>query len=48
MEPFRYIRAQDNQSAIRAAAVNDAKFIAGGTNMLDLMKLNIEKAQAVG
>jgi xanthine dehydrogenase YagS FAD-binding subunit len=42
MESFRYIKAQDNQAAIRAARINEAKFIAGGTNMLDLMKLNIE------
>lgn len=42
MQPFSYIRAQDTQSAIRAAGVSEAKFIAGGTNMLDLMKLNIE------
>jgi xanthine dehydrogenase YagS FAD-binding subunit len=42
MEPFRFVRAQDNQAAIRAAGINEAKFIAGGTNMLDLMKLNIE------
>jgi xanthine dehydrogenase YagS FAD-binding subunit len=47
MEPFRYIRAQDNQSAIRAAGINNAKFIAGGTNMLDLMKLNIETPKQV-
>jgi xanthine dehydrogenase YagS FAD-binding subunit len=42
MEPFRYIKPHDNLAAIRAAGLNDAKFIAGGTNMLDLMKLNIE------
>jgi xanthine dehydrogenase YagS FAD-binding subunit len=47
MEPFRYLRVQDNQAAIRAAGVNDAKFIAGGTNMLDLMKLNIETPKQV-
>jgi xanthine dehydrogenase YagS FAD-binding subunit len=47
MEPFRYIRAQDNQAAIRAAGINEAKFIAGGTNMLDLMKLNIETPKQV-
>jgi xanthine dehydrogenase YagS FAD-binding subunit len=47
MEPFRYIRVQDNQAAIRAAGINDAKFIAGGTNMLDLMKLNIETPKQV-
>src|SRR3978361_1889854 len=42
MEPFRYIKAQDNQAATRAAGINKSKFIAGGTNVLDLMKLNIE------
>jgi xanthine dehydrogenase YagS FAD-binding subunit len=42
MEPFKLIRAQDDQSAIRAALLSNSKFIAGGTNMLDLMKLNIE------
>ncbi|WP_461453100.1 FAD binding domain-containing protein [Mucilaginibacter sp.] len=47
MQPFRYIRAHDNQAAIRAAGTNEAKFIAGGTNMLDLMKLNIENPKQV-
>jgi len=42
MEPFKFIRAQDDQSAIRNALTGGTKFIAGGTNMLDLMKLNIE------
>ena len=42
MEPFKLIRVQDNLTAIRAAGTNQSKFIAGGTNMLDLMKLNIE------
>lgn len=47
MEPFRFIRVQDNPAAIRAAEINGAKFIAGGTNMLDLMKLNIETPKQV-
>ena len=47
MEPFRFVKAQDNLTAIRAAGVNQAKFIAGGTNMLDLMKLNIETPKQV-
>lgn len=47
MQPFKYLRARDNQSAILAAGINDAKFIAGGTNMLDLMKLNIETPKRV-
>jgi xanthine dehydrogenase YagS FAD-binding subunit len=47
MEPFKFIRVQDDQSAIRAALISDSKFIAGGTNMLDLMKLNIETPKQV-
>jgi len=47
MEPFKFVKAQDNLTAIRAAGVNQAKFIAGGTNMLDLMKLNIETPKQV-
>jgi xanthine dehydrogenase YagS FAD-binding subunit len=47
MEPFKYLRVQDNQSAIQAAGIANVKFIAGGTNMLDLMKLNIETPKQV-
>src|ERR1700744_4627081 len=47
MQPFKYIRVQDNAGAIRAAGMSEAKFIAGGTNMLDLMKLNIETPKQV-
>ena len=43
MEPFKFTRAQDNNAAISMAALRDAKFVAGGTNIIDLMKLNIEK-----
>jgi xanthine dehydrogenase YagS FAD-binding subunit len=42
MKPFRYERASDVASACTAAAGPAAKFIAGGTNLLDLMKLQIE------
>ncbi|MBL3705114.1 xanthine dehydrogenase family protein subunit M [Sulfitobacter sp. BDSS02] len=43
MRPFSYERAGDAaQAAARAAEVEGAKFIAGGTNLLDLMKLEIE------
>ena len=38
MEPFKLVRAVDTTSAIHGGG----RFIAGGTNMLDLMKLNIE------
>jgi xanthine dehydrogenase YagS FAD-binding subunit len=47
MEPFKFFKAQDNQSAIKMAAAANTKFIAGGTNMLDLMKLNIEAPKQV-
>ncbi|MBB3649120.1 xanthine dehydrogenase YagS FAD-binding subunit [Rhizobium sp. BK619] len=44
MRPFTYERATTVQAAATAAAANpEAKFIAGGTNLLDLMKLEIEQ-----
>jgi len=42
MKPFRYERASGIASACTSAAEPTAKFIAGGTNLLDLMKLQIE------
>jgi xanthine dehydrogenase YagS FAD-binding subunit len=42
MKPFRYERAGSLASACASAAEPTAKFIAGGTNLLDLMKLQIE------
>ncbi len=43
MKPFTYERATSVQAAAKAAAsVQGARFIAGGTNLLDLMKLQIE------
>ena len=43
MKPFTYERAKSPaEAASSAARVNGAKFIAGGTNLLDLMKLQIE------
>ena len=42
MKPFRYERASAVASACTSAAEPGTKFIAGGTNLLDLMKLQIE------
>ena len=43
MRPFTYERATSAQAAVKVAAETpNAKFIAGGTNLLDLMKLEIE------
>ena len=44
MRPFTYERALDAAAAVKAAADNPgARFISGGTNLLDLMKLEIEQ-----
>jgi xanthine dehydrogenase YagS FAD-binding subunit len=44
MRAFSYEKATDPaQAAARAAAVEGARFIAGGTNLVDLMKLEIER-----
>ena len=42
MKPFHYERATAVTSACMSAAEPAAKFIAGGTNLVDLMKLEIE------
>ena len=46
MKPFSYTRADSSGAAV--AAVNsdrNAKFIGGGTNLLDLMKLDVEQPE---
>ncbi|MEK9212317.1 FAD binding domain-containing protein [Sphingomonas sp. 2378] len=42
MKPFDYARADSLATATRDGAVPGARFIAGGTNLLDLMKLQVE------
>ena len=43
MRAFTYERAKDAGAAARAVSANpSAKFIAGGTNLLDLMKIEVE------
>src|SRR5882757_10806946 len=42
MKAFTYQRATSPVEAAKAASAPGAKFIAGGTNLLDLMKLEIE------
>ncbi|RVB80718.1 MULTISPECIES: xanthine dehydrogenase family protein subunit M [unclassified Mesorhizobium] len=42
MRSFTYERASSPAEAAAAASAEGAKFIAGGTNLLDLMKLEIE------
>ena len=43
MRPFTYERATDARAAVAAVSRAGAKFISGGTNLLDLMKLEIEQ-----
>ena len=44
MRPFKYTRAADPNGATTALAANpQAKFLAGGTNLLDLMKEDVER-----
>jgi xanthine dehydrogenase YagS FAD-binding subunit len=44
MRPFKYVRASNADEAARAVALNpQAKFLAGGTNILDLMKEDVER-----
>jgi xanthine dehydrogenase YagS FAD-binding subunit len=42
MRPLRYLAAPDADAAVAAvAAAPDAAFLAGGTNLVDLMKLGV-------
>src|SRR5499425_2625991 len=43
MKAFTYERAADPRAAVAAVSRAGAKFISGGTNLLDLMKLEIEQ-----
>ena len=44
MRPFSYHRPADPIEAARLAAAHPgARFIAGGTNLLDLMKIDVEQ-----
>ncbi|MFC5911424.1 FAD binding domain-containing protein, partial [Streptacidiphilus monticola] len=43
MRPFRYVRAQDPQQAVALVAADpDARYLGGGTNLVDLMRLGVE------
>ena len=41
---FHYARANDVRDAVRQIAGDpNAKFVAGGTNLIDLMKMDVER-----
>ncbi|NEJ74503.1 xanthine dehydrogenase family protein subunit M [Rhizobium phaseoli] len=43
MRTFDYLRAEDTSTAIAEAAKPETSFLAGGTTLLDLMKLDVER-----
>src|SRR3954465_13856955 len=43
MNRFAYTRADTLSAALRASADPSARFIAGGTNLIDLMKYDVER-----
>jgi xanthine dehydrogenase YagS FAD-binding subunit len=45
MQPFSYVRPADAAAAIAAGHDASAKFLAGGTNLVDLMKGGVENPQ---
>lgn len=48
MKPFTYIQASDAAGAVNAVTSNKAaKFIGGGTNLIDLMRENIEHPDTI-
>jgi xanthine dehydrogenase YagS FAD-binding subunit len=48
MKPFRYARARSVEEAVDLASSTDnAKFVGGGTNLIDLMKLGVETPQTL-
>ena len=47
MRPFQYVRATDPVNAARACTPPTAKYLAGGTNLLDLMKEDVERPTAL-
>jgi xanthine dehydrogenase YagS FAD-binding subunit len=47
MRPFAYVKPLDVEAAVLAAAAPGAKFLGGGTNLVDLMREGIEQPDTV-
>ncbi len=47
MVPFSYTRADAPEAAVHAGAAPGARFLAGGTNLVDLMKYGVETPAAL-
>ncbi|WP_203311497.1 FAD binding domain-containing protein [Sphingomonas beigongshangi] len=47
MTPFTYFRADDTAGALRTGAGADARYLGGGTNLVDLMREGIERPRTL-
>ncbi|MCO6391172.1 xanthine dehydrogenase family protein subunit M [Aliihoeflea aestuarii] len=47
MKPFNYSRAADDKAAVTSARGQGARYLGGGTNLIDLMKHEIEQPDAL-
>jgi xanthine dehydrogenase YagS FAD-binding subunit len=47
VRPFRYVRADDAAQAIAAGGADGARFLAGGTTLVDLMRLDVMRPTSV-
>ncbi|RWP22519.1 xanthine dehydrogenase family protein subunit M [Mesorhizobium sp.] len=47
MRTFDYLRVEDTAAALAEAAKPETRFLAGGTTLVDLMKLNVERPARV-
>jgi len=47
MQVFQYNRVNDIEGAVGAGSATGVKFVAGGTTLIDLMKLNVEQPTTV-
>jgi xanthine dehydrogenase YagS FAD-binding subunit len=47
MNPFSYQRVTSSEQAVHAVAAHGTKFLGGGTNLIDLMKDNVERPTAL-
>lgn len=47
MRAFEYLRVDNVSAAIAAGTMPETRFLAGGTTLLDLMKLNVERPASV-
>lgn len=47
MNPFNYSRAADASEAVRLGALANAKYLGGGTNLVDLMRETVEQPRSL-